>query len=140
MGTIPEAPGAGLEPALGRLTGACVAASPPWYLSLSTDSNGPLPGTGRVRRRLRLRGSARRSSHQTTGDLQTCDARSASALFSRDEFGRRYLVFGRGLSARGRPHLPKLQGSESNRCWSRGRESNSRIHRVAAGGLTVLAT
>ena len=48
--------------------------------SLSTDSNGPLPGTGRVRRRLRLRGSARRPSHQTAADLQTCDARSAGAL------------------------------------------------------------
>ena len=76
------APGAGFEPAVGRLTGACVAVSPPWYLSLSTDSNGLLPGTSRVRRRLRLRGSVRRSSHRTTADLQTCDARSASALCS----------------------------------------------------------
>jgi hypothetical protein len=75
------APGAGFEPAVGRLTGACVAASPPWYVSLSTDSNGPLPGTGRVRRHLRLRGSVRRSPDQVTADLQTCDPRSASAAF-----------------------------------------------------------
>src|SRR5215467_3331702 len=82
MGTIVTAPGAGFEPAVRRLTGARVAASPPWYLSLSTDSNGPLPGTGRARRHLRLRGSARRPSHRTAADLQTCDTRSASALCS----------------------------------------------------------
>src|SRR5215471_16123188 len=89
MGTIisEPAPGAGFEPAVRRLTGARVAASPPWYLSLSTDSNGPLPGTGRVRRHLRLRGSARRPSHQTAADLQTCDTRSASALCSRNRLG-----------------------------------------------------
>src|SRR4051812_6810752 len=50
-------------------------------LSLSTDSNGPLPDTGRARRHLRLRGSVRRSPDQVTADLQTCDPRSASAAF-----------------------------------------------------------
>ena len=58
-------------------------------LSLSTESNGPLPGTGRVRRHQHLRGIARRPSHQTTADLQTCDTRSASACFPPDCLGRR---------------------------------------------------
>src|SRR6185436_14642633 len=67
--------GAGAEP-LGAF-----ALTAHW--SPATDSNGPLPVTGRVRRRLRLQGRARRSSHQTTADLQTCDARSAGARFIR---------------------------------------------------------
>src|SRR5678816_830369 len=51
--------------------------------SPSTDLNGPLPGTGRVRRHLRLKGRARRSPHQAIADLQTCDTRSAGAFFIR---------------------------------------------------------
>ena len=43
---------------MGRSRGACVAASPPSYVSLSTDSNGPLPDTARARRHLRLKGSS----------------------------------------------------------------------------------
>src|SRR5262245_60410468 len=55
--------------------------------SPSTDLNGPLPGTGRVRRRLRLKGRVRRSPHQVTADLQTCDTRSAGACFIRRHHG-----------------------------------------------------
>jgi len=59
-----------------------------------------------------LRGSVRRSPHQATADLQTCDTRSASALYSRNRFRRRYPVLRRGAGcARSLP----LQGSDSNR-------------------------
>ena len=126
------APGAGLEPAVGRLTGACVAdfrhPETNHSRSLSTDSNGPLPDTGRVRRHLRLRGSARRSPHQATADLQTCDPRSASAEFfppptkaraSRRSVASR-LIRPEPSGMTNRPsavgdRVPRLQGSESNR-------------------------
>ena len=56
-------------------------------VTFTTDLNGPLPGTGRVRRHLRLKGRARRSPHKVTADLQTCDTRSAGAYFIRRHHG-----------------------------------------------------
>jgi hypothetical protein len=79
--------------------------------SLSTDSNGPLPGTGRVRRRLRLRGS--RAVAVPPDDHRLADVRRAACqrafLTQRLEGGTSSFDEGRCVRS------PPLQGSESNR-------------------------
>ena len=101
-------------------------------VSLSSESNRPFTLTGRARRQLRLRGEKRRAAVVPPDDRRLADVRLAvcqRVVLSRTKLGRSPSPRTRRAGAtRDRSHL------------SRGRDLNPRMHRVAAGGLSSLAT